>query len=215
MIVDLKNSFLPVIIGAKLRTPFLRKSLKELHQKDRYLWLISKITKDVKILQGDFELSSDEKNKWDNFNLESAIFIAGSSRSKVKMYDYDHLKIVLKALSSKNKLVILGQEQDRDFYRDILTLENTIDLVGKTEIFDVFYLLKKYAKALIAVDSGILHLAGYINTPTVALIGPTTVIGFEPYSEKNILLLYKNTEPDYGSIKIEPRKVIEAVRQLC
>lgn len=43
VVVDLKNSLLPLVIGSKVRTPFIRFFPKSMHAKDRHISLIKKL----------------------------------------------------------------------------------------------------------------------------------------------------------------------------
>ncbi|MDP8289426.1 MAG: glycosyltransferase family 9 protein [Candidatus Susulua stagnicola] len=188
LIADLKNSFLPVVLAVRIRTPFIRKFSNKVHIVDKYLSLISKLAPNKICEKSNFILENNQKNKWDFLDKEKVIFIACSSRSSIKQYSYPNLKEVVSYFGNKQKVVILGQEQDREFYKDILTQQGVIDLVGKTNPRDVFYLLKKYARLLLGVDSSITHIASYLDLPVVCLFGPTSYERSYPRSENSIVL---------------------------
>jgi len=234
LFVDLKNSFLPVILRAKLRTPFIRSFPKNTHITDKYLALIRRFTplensltgftRPREALKSNFILSDDEKNRWESLRISRSVFIACSSRSVVKGYPYECLKEVVQILGEEVPLVILGTEADRDFYKDILSSDKVYDLVGKTRMIDAFYLLKNYARLLLGVDSSILHLASYLNVPAVSIFGPTHPGRSYPKSANSIVLTNKNAacapceKPtckfDYECMKVEPSEVVEAIRQI-
>ncbi|MCK4912199.1 MAG: glycosyltransferase family 9 protein [Candidatus Omnitrophica bacterium] len=188
LIADLKNSFLPVALGIGIRTPFIRKFSNKVHIVDKYLSLICKLAPNKICQRSDFTLESAEKDKWDSLGIESAIFIACSSRSNIKQYPYLNLKEVVSSFTNKQKIIVLGQEQDRGFYKDILAQEGVIDLVGKTSARDVFYLLKRHASVLLGVDSSITHMASYLDLPVVCLFGPTSYERSYPRSKDSIVL---------------------------
>lgn len=224
LFVDLKNSFLPVILRAKLRTPFIRSFPKNMHIADKYLALIRRFTQSREVVRGDFILSDDEKGKWENLRIGPSVFIACSSRSVVKRYPYECLKRVVQILEKDVSLVILGTEADRDFYKDILSFGQVYDLVGKTRMTDVFYLLKNYARLLLGVDSSILHLASYLNIPAVSIFGPTHPGRSYPKSDNSIILTNKSAacapceKPtckfDYECMKVEPGEAVKAIRRI-
>lgn len=223
LIVDLKNSFLPVIIGARRRTPF-RRPYKNIHAKDTYLSLIKKIAPSPGNIKSAFTLSPEEKAKWDVAGIpRGALFVAGSSRSRLKRYPYDYLKTVVEQLKNAYPVVILGEETDRLFYRDILSLTGIIDLTGKTSLAEAFYLLEKFARRLLCVDSSILHLGSYLNIPLVTVFGPTAVKRYGPWSTQAIVLKEElNCSPcqkavcklNYECMNISPEKIIDAVKKL-
>ena len=224
LVVDLKNSFLPVIIGPKLRTPFVRIFPKNLHIKEKYLSLIKRIAPEKQTQRSDCALDEKERLKLESLKLPKAIFIACTSLTAIKCYPYEYLKQVVEDLGKSYSLVIVGTEKDRQFYKDILSMPGVIDLVGKTQMSDVFYLLKNYAKVLLAVDSSIMHLGSYLNVPIVGLFGPTHPDRSYPYSEKKVILWNKGLtcvpcekgECNFNKecMKIKPQEVIEAIEGL-
>ncbi len=252
LMVDLKNSFLPVIAGVKSRTPFIRIFPKDMHIKDRYLSLIKKLVnypsggqgelsgkEKISEKRGAFILSKEEMDKWERYNFPPSIFIACSSHSLLKRYPYDYLTKVVKRLKEEYHLIILGENSDAQVYGDILGIDGITNLVGKTTVSELFYLIEHYARLVLCVDSSILHIASYLNKPVVAIFGPTPFQIYGPYSRKasslkgteestlvdNSVVLRKEglkcapcRNPqcpfDVECMKIPPEKVIEAVKQL-
>ncbi|UCG35369.1 MAG: glycosyltransferase family 9 protein [Candidatus Omnitrophota bacterium] len=224
MLVDLKNSFLPLIVGPKLRTPFLRFFPKNLHIKEKYLSLIKRITPLGQTQKSDCVLSEEEKSKWEKLNMVPSIFIACTSLTAIKCYPYEYLKQVVEELAQTYPVVIIGSEKDRQFYADILSMPAVLDLVGKTQMNDVFYLLKKYAKVLLAVDSSIMHMGSYLDIPIVGLFGPTHPKRSYPYSERSIVLWNKGLTCtpceraqcrfNIECMKIKPQEVVQAIKKL-
>ena len=224
VVVDLKNSLLPVIIGSKVRTPFIRVFPKRMHAKDCYMSLIKKIAPRKAERKGWFLDSDDDFRKWDELNISKSLFIACSSRSRIKQYPYRYLRQLVESLKGDFTLSVLGEGADRPFYKDILDLQGVKDFVGKTSLPDVFYLLSKYALGLIAVDSSILHIGSYLNIPVVGIFGPTDSLRFGPWSDKNLVLRnVKAVCAPCGEAKcrfnnecmdINPEAVISAVREI-
>ena len=224
IMVDLKNSFLPVILGTKQNSPFLRCCPKNTHIKDKYLSLVKKIAPSGIKSRSDFILSDEEKIKWDKLAIPPSLFIACTSLTMVKNYPYEYLKKAVKSLDRKYPIVILGSQEDRQFYKDILSLEGVRDLAGKTRMIDVFYLLKNYARLLLAVDSSILHMGSYLNIPLVALFGPTHPNRSHPYSDKYSVLQNEglsclpcekgSCDFNYECMKIDSERVVAAIGAL-
>jgi len=227
LIVDLKNSFLPVILGAKRRTPFFRGFLKNVHAKDTYLRIAGRLIKnnEAQVPRSVFNLDAESKEKWDRLKMPPSIFIVCSSLSSLKCYPYEYLKKVIQSLIiDKFSVVILGEKQDEQLYRDLLDLPQVVNLAGKTTLADVFYLLKNYARLLLCVDSGVLHLGSYLNIPIVALFGPTNHVRFGPWSDRHMVIKNRDVECprcdagecrlNYRCMKINPQEVIEAINVL-
>jgi len=221
VIIDLKNSFFPVILGAKIHTPFIRHFPKNMHIKEKYLKLVEKIAPQEAGDKSEFILSDSEKAKWDSRILSKSIFIGCASLSPIKEYPYEYLKKVVEDLKRNYNLVILGSLKDRKFYKDILAFKGVVDLVGKTEMVDVYYLLKNYAQAVLGIDSSVTHLASYLGIPAVAIFGPTSYKRSHPWSENSIILRKEELEClacekvrcafNHECMKIEPQIVIDAI----
>ncbi len=226
IVVDFKNTLLPLIIGAQKRTPFIRKSFKELHAKDVYSKVVSKLInlrKNVK--QSNFNFTNEEKNKIDLWNLRSSLFISVTSLSSKKNYPYKKIKTIVQELIKKNfPIVFIGEDRDKSYYKDILSFEGVVDLVGKTNFIEVIYLLKNYARLLLCVDTGILHLGSYLNIPMVVIFGSTESKNFGPWSDKyKVLKSDKVKHPDMvkeglglsnESMQISEQEIITAVENI-
>jgi heptosyltransferase-2 len=222
--VDLKNSFLPAIAATGKRTPFYRGNPKNVRAKDMYLQVIKRLAPQPATERSDFYLSLEEQKHWGNLSLASSIFIACSSRSSQKNYPYDFLETVVENLRKKYRVAIVGEESNRAYYKDILTLKGVIDLVGKTKLYDIAYLLRRFAQLLLCVDSSILQLGSYYNIPIVALFGPTDQQRYGPWSDSSIVLrdehltcspcesatCYMNNE----CMEMAPSTVIDAVEKM-
>jgi ADP-heptose:LPS heptosyltransferase len=224
LMVDLKNTIIPFIVGAKERTPFVRKFSKNLRAKDEYLNLIKKIAPREGNLKSNFILSEAERKKWEARSLRKAIFVACSSRERLKQYPYDYLRVVIRELAHRHHLAILGSAEEANFYNDILSMDGVTDLVGKTQMREVFFLLKNYALMLFCVDSSIMQLASYLDLPIVALFGLTDPKRYGPWSRDCVVLRKEgkiiplSRKKNYAKLldymKIEPDRVIKATEEM-
>jgi len=224
LMVDFKNSFLPIILKAKFYTPFVRIYPKNMHVKDRYIKLVKNLVQTKIVKRGEFLLKKEERDKWDSLDLNNSIFVSSASHSSLKTYPSKNLKKVVEVLSKNYKVVLLGDSKASDYYRDITKKENVINLAGKTTFLEVYYLLKNYASLCISVDSSILHLASYLNIPIVAIFGPTVIHKYGPWSNKFKVLVRSDLacRPcehsvcrfDNECMDIEPEKIIESINSL-
>ncbi|MCK9615164.1 MAG: glycosyltransferase family 9 protein [Candidatus Omnitrophica bacterium] len=223
LIVDFKNSLLPLFTGAK-RTPFFRKFTKNLPAKDRYLYLIKDIAPIDAKKTAQFLLTEDEEKKWKLPQIEQSVFVACASNALQKRYPYNLLKELVKNLAKRTPVTILGQEADRQFYKDILNIPGVNDLVGKTKIHEVFYLLTAYARLLVCVDSSIMHIASYLDIPIVAMFGQTSVLKYGPWSKKYIVVKRDDLDCvpcenphcrfNHECMEIDPKRVLSAIDKL-
>lgn len=222
IIIDLKNSLLPLFTGGK-RTAYLRTYPKNTHVKDIYVNLIKKIAAKKSAIKSEFILSEEEKTKWENLKMPKCLFVACASNALQKRYPYNYLKEVIGGLKNYFPIAILGQESDRDFYKDILTEQGIFNLAGKTKLHELFYLLKNHARALLCVDSSIMHIASYVNASIIALFGQNNPLKYGPWSDKFSIITNKTLscipceKPhctfNHKCMEIEPSVVIDTVKK--
>lgn len=192
LLVDFKNSMLPVFLQVKRHTPLIRRFSKNQHSKDRYLELVKKIAPKPVNEKSSF-IALREKD-WGLSDQKKYLFLAPFSRSIKKEYPRKSLEKVVERLNSKYTFVLLGSEQDRRKINRSLLDKVEINLTGKTEITDLFYLLKRYAHCLFSVDSGIMHIASYLNLPVIGLFGPTDPALYGPYAANSLVLQRKDLD---------------------
>ena len=63
----------------------------------------------------------------------------------------------------------------------------TINLIGKTDILQLGALLEM-CDVCLTCDSGPMHIAAAVGTPTVALFGPTAPNRHRPYGEEDTVI---------------------------
>ena len=116
--------------------------------------------------------------------FENYIVINGSSSNGAKNYDYfsEVINFLSPILKENNiDIIQLGLSDD-------LGIEGCLHLHGKTNIHQSAYLVKN-AKLFIGNDSLLAHIAGFFNTPLIALYGPTSPLNCSPHwLGENILL---------------------------
>jgi lipopolysaccharide heptosyltransferase II len=122
---------------------------------------------------------------------EKFAVISPGARSHIKRWPADKFVelISLIAKELKLKVILVGDKGDSPVTKYITehSKHPVIDLSGKTTILELTALLKR-AKILISNDSGVLHLASYINTPVVAVFGPTDETKYGPWSSNSAIV---------------------------
>ncbi|MGQ0647894.1 MAG: glycosyltransferase family 9 protein [Gemmatimonadaceae bacterium] len=89
-------------------------------------------------------------------------------------------------LASHGRIVVIGGPDDRALAGEVAAAvgERVIDATGKLPLLASAALIRR-ARVLVTNDSAPLHLASAMNTPTVAIFGPTvTGYGFGPLAER-------------------------------
>ena len=100
------------------------------------------------------------------------------------------------ALRDKNRVVVVGSKDDDGLAGAIVgaTAGDAIDATGRLTLLGSAALIG-LCKAIVTNDSAPLHLASAMNTPTVAVFGPTVpAFGFGPLAEKSITAEHRALE---------------------
>jgi ADP-heptose:LPS heptosyltransferase len=224
LMVDFKNSMLPIFLGVKKHTALIRFIPKNLHIKNKYLKIIRKNAPKPARQKSQFLISEAKMKKWNLSNQKKYIFFGCFSRSQRKEYPKDNLIIIVNKLQVEYNCVLLGLGEDRQKFNQVQLKPGVINLVGKTDMADVYFLLAHYAKVVIAVDSSIMHLSSYLDIPVVGLFGPTVPERSGPWSKESVILQNKNLDcspcegrkecNDIKCMDIEPKKIIQAVKKI-
>lgn len=190
LIIDFKNSALPFILNISLRTPVIRSFHKDVHSKDRFLKIVEKFSsKELADKEKNFEIAPEIKDKWQKrLGSSKLVALATASLSNIKSYPKESLLSLIKCLGENFSVVLLGSKDDKKYYKQCAHETKVIDLSGETELLELICILKHHTKVLVCVDSGIMHLASYLNIPIVALFGPTESVNYGPWSENSKVL---------------------------
>ena len=89
------------------------------------------------------------------------------------------------------KTILVGSSGEREYVQSVIDIieepNNILNWAGQLDLFELSALLER-ANLLITVDSGPLHIAAAIGTPTVSFFGPETPILYGPRGEKHLVL---------------------------
>ena len=121
---------------------------------------------------------------------------------KYKMWPIENFIELAKKLKNE-KILITGVKSEWELAQKIVKeCSNVINLCGKCNIKELPYLIKQL-KLLITNDTGTMHLAIAIKTPTLSLFSATTSKGIGPYQD---LKLHKVIQKDGSFIQKLPKK---------
>jgi ADP-heptose:LPS heptosyltransferase len=118
--------------------------------------------------------------KCDNY----CVFALGASMIE-KMIDVYKFVEIAKKLSENIKIVLVGTEKEKSLGDNFLDLydknrDNIINLIGKTDILDIFSIVQ-YSKFLIGNDSAFIHIASCLKVPSICLLSGHNYGDFLPY----------------------------------
>jgi heptosyltransferase-2 len=86
------------------------------------------------------------------------------------------------------KIILLGQENEKELLAKIQNFapDHVVPLPGNMNLREVAALLER-CDLFIGNDSGMMHLAGMVNTPVVAIFGPGSPLTSGPYMDSEKL----------------------------
>jgi heptosyltransferase-2 len=87
------------------------------------------------------------------------------------------------------QVVLFGGQSDREIAEQVRgqALTGMINLAGRTSLTETVYLISQ-CQLFISNDSGLMHVAGAMNIPTVAVFGSTNPVTTSPPGEKTVLV---------------------------
>lgn len=201
IVVDLRNTFFGAFLPAKFRTsPFLPIPKEITHMKDKNLYRLQKALKGNILLshkKRSFYISVQNENYVNgllqkngiNLQEEKIIIIAPVARGANRNWPKENFVKAVQALSKDYKIILVGTALDKEVTKYIYTNSpnNVFDFAGLTNLAQLATLLEK-ANLVIVCDTGVLQLASYMNTPILALFGPSDEKKYGPWSKKNLVL---------------------------
>ena len=131
------------------------------------------------------------------------------ARGKGKTWSSGNYLKLIEIISSKYpglKIAILGSAGDFGKIKS----DKAVDLCGKTGIDSLAAILSE-SKAAIGADTGPMHLAAVLQTPSVFIFGDSDINETAPYLGRFLLLVNKENPKDLN--KITPEEVLEALEQ--
>jgi len=124
---------------------------------------------------------------------------------KYKMWPIDNfIELAKYLIKQREKIVITGIEKEKTLGDKIVKEcgNNVINMCGKTSIETLPFLINKL-KMLITNDTGTMHLAIALKTPTISLFAATDPKGIGPYQDLDI---HKVVYKDGSFIQKLPKK---------
>jgi len=194
VVVDLKNSLLPYAVGAKKRTSlFSGKRSPDVHKRDEHLLKLADLgIKDPLERPRFFLPVSPEDGSYveDLLGREwtRIVIVNAGAKSHLKRWDPGKFAALSDLLVSelKCRIVLTGADEDAEVTGKVASSVTTPikDLCSKTTLGGLAALMAR-ADLVITNDSAPLHVASAMNTPTLAIFGPTDEKKYGPLAERH------------------------------
>ncbi|MFH1395572.1 MAG: lipopolysaccharide heptosyltransferase II [Candidatus Omnitrophota bacterium] len=199
LIIDLKNSLVPYLIGAKYHTTLYALIMEftrrkgAFHKKDQHLMKLKDLgiklsespdffipvkAEDVKHVDDLFKDTEDSKK----------VIVSPGSKSHIKRWPtvrYAELSDKLVA-ELGCKIFFIGNKEDDEVINNVTRVmkQNYVNLCGRTSV-PVLFELMRHSDIVITGDSAPLHIASAVKVPIVAIFGPTDDNQYGPLSGKS------------------------------
>ena len=87
------------------------------------------------------------------------------------------------------RIILLGGKSDWDTAEEVrkLAQANLLNLAGKTSLEEAIYLISQ-CRLFISNDSGLMHIAGALNIPTIAIFGSTNPSTTSPAGRQSVVV---------------------------
>jgi heptosyltransferase II len=87
------------------------------------------------------------------------------------------------------RIILMGGKSDNDAAQGVRRLARTdlLNLAGKTNLKEAVYLISQ-CRLFISNDSGLMHIAGALNIPTIAIFGSTNPQTTSPVGKQSVVV---------------------------
>ncbi|MFH1411334.1 MAG: glycosyltransferase family 9 protein [Candidatus Omnitrophota bacterium] len=195
LVVDMKNSLIPMFSGAKNRSGprFIRRACG--HKKNEHLDKLSFLGLDRSDKPGFFMPIRDEDKAYIDNAIgpegKKIIVISPGAKSHLKRWDAKKFAALSDIIIEKlgRAVFIIGSEDDRQTVGALIAhMKNkAVNMCGKTSLGALAELIKR-GEMIITNDSAPLHIASAVNAKTIAIFGPSDEKKYGPLAEKSRVL---------------------------
>lgn len=198
--VDLRGTALPLLIGARYRTPLPITRIKFTLMRWQHLNRLKKVYQYPQEATGRTAIvRTDENRRFIRQLLRDKgvddgafIMVSPGAADEKKRWPAEHFAAVCDAMMERASLpvVFVGDGgQDRAVVEKIISLMRrpAVDLTGQTSLTQLACLFEHSCFALVN-DSAAMHMASYFDVPVLALFGPTDPRVYGPWSRRSFYL---------------------------
>jgi len=194
-VVDLRRTGLALFLMARYATPVIG-APSQAHKKQMHLNRLRQIYDFDKPADASYAIVTTPEDE--RFFEEAVVpglqecrfvVIAPGAASSDKRWPPQGFAAVADRLALSYKVIFVGDANDAALVGDIQERMrmSALSLAGKIDLRQLAYILKKCAWGLVH-DSGVMHLACYLNVPVLVLWGPTDLNRYAPWNSKSVVV---------------------------
>lgn len=205
IVIDLRRTAYPLLLKPLSVWRYLRRPPKKLtHMRERHRWealaQVPELASVSTTANGLWQSPQDERRidqLWQRWGLRKNARIAvicPGARSHIKRWGVEGFAAVADRLVQKSHLQIIfsGEPDEEDIIREVLGCMShpAHSAVGLVTIRQLAALMRR-AELVITNDSASLHVASAVETPTVAIFGPTDENKYGPTAKNSVTVRRK------------------------
>ncbi|MDP3732673.1 MAG: lipopolysaccharide heptosyltransferase II [Candidatus Omnitrophota bacterium] len=199
LVVDLRNTLYGALLPARFRTSaFLQIPSNIRHMKERNLYRLCRAlkmrpstvytttNKSLFISQQDKDYTNHLLEKSNINSKDNIVIIAAVAKGAARRWKKENFVRLCEGLNGDYKVILTGTESDKPVTQYIRNncLGEIFDFAGLTNLTQLAYLMQR-SSLLVACDTGVLHLASYLDVSVLALFGASDDKKYGPWSKKN------------------------------
>ncbi|MEA3490107.1 MAG: glycosyltransferase family 9 protein [Candidatus Omnitrophota bacterium] len=234
LVIDLKNSLVPYLVGARSHSRLSLPGGGARHKKDEHLAKLSVLRPRafggarfyIPVTDEDREyaggITGPEKTK-------NTVMISPGAKSHLKRWSaLKYAELADRLISELGcRVLLIGNEDDAVVIRKVSSFmeRSAEDLCCRTSLGALFELMRR-SSLVITNDSAPLHVASAAGVPTIAIFGPSDDRKYGPLAERSVVLKPEvscrpceralcSTGPVEGCIsRVEVKEVFRAARKI-
>jgi ADP-heptose:LPS heptosyltransferase len=226
LVVDLRNTAIPFFMVSRHRTSFFLKRSKSGHMRTQHLERLKTIYPYKKEAEKRYCLVvplNDRQYIDDIISKEIGeekrfVVVAPGAADRGKRWTAQGFAAVCDYLSGSYgvKVVFAGDDHDRAVVKRVMEKmiqpQLALDLSGQTNLTQLAFLLKRSFFTIVN-DSAPMHIASYLDVPTLALFGPTDPNKYASWSSKCRVVQKKTSCPVCQKIKgVKDHQCMNAIK---
>ncbi|MBF0386810.1 MAG: glycosyltransferase family 9 protein [Candidatus Omnitrophica bacterium] len=214
LVVDMRNSMLPFLVRSRRRTRPVLLGESNGHMRDRHLRRLRTALKNIPLARDRHSLYGAKGEEQAAglllHGLKNFVLLAPGAADARKQWTSAGFSQVIRFLvnDAQVPVVLVGDRKDLKFAEQVMSYGpvGVLNLCGKTSLKELAFILNQ-ARLAVVNDSGVMHLASYLDIPTIALFGPTDPDLYGPWGKKAFCL----RSPTGRMADIGPRMVIDVI----
>lgn len=210
-----------VFLDKKIKKP---ENYKTIHESKLYYMLMKEAFPELPDKMPELPYCYFSKDDFDRisskFNIDKnyIVLAPGAAFGAAKRWPPEYFAEIAKLISNKFpdfQIIITGGKSEVSISQEIINDLGLpiIDVTGKTNLEELACILSK-ARALVANDSGTMHLASLYRTPTVVPVGPTDMVRTGALNDNFIPVIANNCSQIPCRKRICPLKTDACMKSL-